>query len=80
MRKELRTMLLDRADMYIEEDDELIKQMTCDHDLEILVLDEWHNPEYSMSYEVWYCPKCGCDDEDLLGIHDETDEYDRFID
>jgi len=78
--EKLRTLLLDRTDMYIEEDKQLIKQMTCDHDLEMQSLDEWYGPESSVSYEVWYCTKCGCDDEDLLGVHDETDEYDRFID
>ena len=64
----LKPLLLDRADMYIEEDSELIKQLTCEHDIVSEVVQEWYDGDHYANIKVWYCTKCDCEDYDMLGI------------
>lgn len=63
----LKTLLLDRADMYIEEDELLIKQLTCEHDIDFEINQEWYDGDHYSNIKVWYCTKCDCTDEELLG-------------
>lgn len=62
----MKALLLDRASMYIEEEAEQIKKLTCEHELESEWEDYWLDGDRCISSINYFCGKCGEDDYEIL--------------